>query len=173
MCVCLLSPSRKIADRIDGRPWGPAKKAFRAADDAGRDLQPFRRACELERIEERIKPGLKRWGNGSKPLKRNGRHEETRTPDLYRVNFEVSNPKPFPYLAFPRMIDPKRAPKQASFDGELMASFVSRPPKSSSTRQCGPHCDGGNRSASKAAACACFRQRYTMEPRLSVAGSAF
>jgi len=24
-------------------------------------------------------------GNGSKPLKGNGRHEETRTPDLYRV----------------------------------------------------------------------------------------
>ena len=24
-------------------------------------------------------------GGGSKPLKRNGRHEETRTPDLYRV----------------------------------------------------------------------------------------
>jgi hypothetical protein len=29
--------------------------------------------------------GLSRWDNGFKPLKRNGRHEETRTPDLYRV----------------------------------------------------------------------------------------
>ena len=35
-------------------------------------------------------------------VERNGRHEETRTPDLYRVNFEVNNLKPFPYLAFPQ-----------------------------------------------------------------------
>ncbi len=52
-----------------------------------------------------------------------GRHVGTRTPDLYRVNFEVTNPKPFPYLAFPQMIGSKMGPKQASFDGELMASF--------------------------------------------------
>jgi hypothetical protein len=26
------------------------------------------------------------------------------TPDLYRVNFEVNNLKPFPYLAFPHLI---------------------------------------------------------------------
>jgi hypothetical protein len=31
----------------------------------------------------------------------NGRHVGTRTPDLYRVNFEVNNLEPFPYLAFP------------------------------------------------------------------------
>jgi hypothetical protein len=53
----------------------------------------------------------------------NGRHEETRTPDLYRVNFEVRNPQPFPYLAFPQLLDPKRAPNLLGFDGELMASF--------------------------------------------------
>ncbi len=53
-----------------------------------------------------------------------GRHVGTRTPDLYRVNFEVTNPKPFPYLAFPQMIGSKMGPKQASFDGELMASFL-------------------------------------------------
>src|SRR6266852_1480381 len=53
----------------------------------------------------------------------NGRHEETRTPDLYRVNFEVTNPKPFPYLAFPHSIDLETAQKWSSFDGELMASF--------------------------------------------------
>ena len=29
------------------------------------------------------------------------RHVGTRTPDLYRVNFEVLNPKPFSSLAFP------------------------------------------------------------------------
>jgi len=29
------------------------------------------------------------------------RHEETRTPDLYRVNFEVLHLKPFACLAFP------------------------------------------------------------------------
>src|SRR6266403_5060936 len=28
-----------------------------------------------------------------------GRHVGTRTPDLYRVNFEVNNLKPFPHLA--------------------------------------------------------------------------
>jgi hypothetical protein len=37
----------------------------------------------------------------------NGRHEETRTPDLYRVNFEVATLNPFPYLAFPQLIDLK------------------------------------------------------------------
>jgi hypothetical protein len=46
-----------------------------------------------------------------------------RTPDLYHVNFEVTNLKPFPYLAFPQMIGSKMGPKQASFDGELMVSF--------------------------------------------------
>src|SRR5712692_1584132 len=53
-----------------------------------------------------------------------GRHVGTRTPDLYRVNFEVTNLKPFPYLAFPHSIDPKTAPKWPSFDGELMACFA-------------------------------------------------
>gem|GEM_PF-5286497 len=37
-------------------------------------------------IKEWIKTGTGEMGNGSKPLKINGRHEETRTPDLYRVN---------------------------------------------------------------------------------------
>jgi hypothetical protein len=32
---------------------------------------------------------------------RNGRHEGTRTPDLYRVNFDLNNLKPFACLAFP------------------------------------------------------------------------
>jgi integrase len=36
------------------------------------------------------------WPNG----KRYGRHEETRPPDLYRVNFEVSNPKPLSLSSF-------------------------------------------------------------------------
>jgi hypothetical protein len=53
----------------------------------------------------------------------NGRHEETRTPDLYRVNSEVTTLKPFPYLAFPHSKGPKIALKLPSFDGELMASF--------------------------------------------------
>jgi hypothetical protein len=57
------------------------------------------------------------------PAKINGRHEETRTPDLYRVNFEVNNLKPFPYLAFPQLVSPKIPEKRPSFDGELMASF--------------------------------------------------
>jgi hypothetical protein len=52
-----------------------------------------------------------------------------RTPDLYHVNFEVTNLKPFPYLAFPQMIGSKMGPKQASFDGELMASFSAGAPR--------------------------------------------
>jgi len=47
----------------------------------------------------------------------------TRTPDLYRVNFEVSNLKPFPYLAFPHFLALKNTLKQPSFDGELMAGY--------------------------------------------------
>jgi hypothetical protein len=54
--------------------------------------------------------------------KENGRHEETRTPDLYRVNFEVTTLKPFPYLAFPHSVNPKIPQEWPSFDGELMAS---------------------------------------------------
>ncbi len=56
-----------------------------------------------------------------------GRHEETRTPDLYRVNFEVTHLKPFPYLAFPHSRYCKEGPKTPSFDGELMAGFASVP----------------------------------------------
>jgi len=58
-----------------------------------------------------------------KCLGENGRHEETRTPDLYRVNFEVRTLKPFPHLAFPHFKESKIASKLPSFDGELMASF--------------------------------------------------
>ena len=32
---------------------------------------------------------------------KDGRHEETRTPDLYRVSFKVSHLKPSSLLAFP------------------------------------------------------------------------
>jgi hypothetical protein len=52
-----------------------------------------------------------------------GLHVGTRTPDLYRVNFEVSNLKPFPYLAFPHFTDPKIARKWPSFDDELLAGM--------------------------------------------------
>ncbi len=52
---------------------------------------------------------------------RNGRHVGTRTPDLYRVNFEVIDLKPFPHLAFPHFSALENTPKQPSFDGELMA----------------------------------------------------
>jgi len=56
-------------------------------------------------------------------IERNGRHEETRTPDLYRVNFEVNDLKPFPHLAFPHSKEPKTPFKLPSFDGELRASL--------------------------------------------------
>jgi len=55
---------------------------------------------------------------------KNGRHVGTRTPDLYRVNFEVRTAKPFPHLAFPHLLASEKAPKQPSFDGELMASSL-------------------------------------------------
>jgi hypothetical protein len=58
-----------------------------------------------------------------KRLGENGRHVGTRTPDLYRVNFEVTTLKPFSYLACPHFIALKNALTQASFDGELMARF--------------------------------------------------
>src|SRR6266851_438719 len=51
-----------------------------------------------------------------------GRHVGTRTPDLYRVNFEVNNLKPFPHLAFPHSATPENSSKKLGFDGELMAS---------------------------------------------------
>jgi hypothetical protein len=38
-----------------------------------------------------------------------------------RVNFEVTTLKPFSYLAFPHLLASEKAPKQPSFDGELMA----------------------------------------------------
>ena len=52
----------------------------------------------------------------------NGGHQGTRTPALYRVNFEVTPPKPFPHLAFPQSEALKTGPKPPGFDGELMAS---------------------------------------------------
>src|SRR5438046_2884145 len=60
--------------------------------------------------------------------KQDGRHVGTRTPDLYRVNFEVANLKPFPHLAFPQSKGPKTTCKLPSFDGELMASFIAPQP---------------------------------------------
>ncbi len=53
-----------------------------------------------------------------------GRHVGTRTPDLYRVKFEVNNPKPFSCLAFPFSGLPKRALKRPIFGDELVTSFV-------------------------------------------------
>ena len=49
---------------------------------------------------------------------------ELSSPDLYRVNFEVNNLKRFPYLAFPHSTDAKISPKWPSFDGELMARYL-------------------------------------------------
>ena len=53
----------------------------------------------------------------------NGRHVGTRTPDLYRVKFEVNNLKPFSCLAFPCWLSCKIAHKQPSFGDELVTSF--------------------------------------------------
>jgi len=56
--------------------------------------------------------------------KQDGRHVGTRTPDLYRVNFEVNYLKPFPHLAFPHFATGENRSKQLGFDGELMASSL-------------------------------------------------
>ena len=47
----------------------------------------------------------------------------TRTPDLYRVNFEVNNLKPFACLAFPQTTYLKTPRKQPIFGDELVTSF--------------------------------------------------
>src|SRR6476660_6487360 len=52
----------------------------------------------------------------------NGRHEETRTPDLYRVNFLFNNLKPFACFAFPNLRPPKKHPKIDGFGDELVTS---------------------------------------------------
>src|SRR6185369_6566550 len=67
----------------------------------------------------------RRWDNGFKLLKRNGRHEETRTPDLYRVNFDVNNLKPFACLAFPQTTYLKTPRKHPIFGDELVTSSSS------------------------------------------------
>jgi len=54
---------------------------------------------------------------------KNGRHKETRTPDLYRVKKEVNNLKPFAYLAFPNFLCHENLSKQPSFGDELVTSF--------------------------------------------------
>jgi hypothetical protein len=51
--------------------------------------------------ESRADHGLENFGDSLYPYERYGRHVGTRTPDLYRVNFEVRKLKPFPHLAFP------------------------------------------------------------------------
>src|ERR1700693_5998284 len=53
----------------------------------------------------------------------NGRHEETRTPDLYRVNFEVDNLKPFACLAFPHNTYLKTPRKYPIFGDKLVTSL--------------------------------------------------
>jgi hypothetical protein len=65
--------------------------------------------------------GFVRWV--SYVLEINGRHEETRTPDLYRVNFEVTTLKPFSSLAFPFLTTLENDWKQPSFGDELVTSF--------------------------------------------------
>jgi hypothetical protein len=52
-----------------------------------------------------------------------GRHEGTRTPDLYRVNFDLNNLKPFACLAFPLSLPRKNGLKRPSFGDELVTSF--------------------------------------------------
>jgi len=48
---------------------------------------------------------------------------QAQTPDLYRVNFEVNNLKPFACLAFPLTTYLKTPRKQPIFGDELVTSF--------------------------------------------------
>ncbi len=64
----------------------------------------------------------------------NGRHVGTRTPDLYRVNFEVNNLKPFACLAFPQTSYPETPHKRPIFGDELVTSFHRRSKYISSLR---------------------------------------
>ena len=62
-------------------------------------------ASELRRLrlwfsESRADHGLENFRDSLYPYERYGRHVGTRTPDLYRVNFEVNDLKPFACLAF-------------------------------------------------------------------------
>src|SRR3989442_10240894 len=47
----------------------------------------------------------------------------TRTPDLYRVNFEVKRLQPFSCLAFPFCNNPENSLKWPIFGDELVTSF--------------------------------------------------
>jgi hypothetical protein len=53
-----------------------------------------------------------------------------RTSDLYRVNFEVNNLKPFACLAFPQTTYLKTPRKQAIFGDELVTSLPVHVPRS-------------------------------------------
>lgn len=62
--------------------------------------------------------------NSALSVSQNNRPVVPQLVDLCRVNFEVTNPKLFPYLAFPQRIRFATRAKTPSFDGELMASFT-------------------------------------------------
>src|SRR6267154_1017634 len=72
--------------------------------------------------------GLVLWGGTPERIYlcgRYGRHDWTRTSDLYRVNFEVTPLKPFSSLAFPLFEATEMPLKQPSFGDELVTSFSS------------------------------------------------
>jgi len=81
-----------------------------AEDDRGR---PGRRIASIGRS----KPA------GGFRQQRNGRHEETRTPDLYRVKNEVINLKPFACFAFPNFTRLQNPRKLLVFGDEFVTSF--------------------------------------------------
>src|SRR5271169_938582 len=120
---CIQGSAEEEGERMPGRDSG-----IRLQEPAVPVLalfQPARnREIFIKYAESRADHGLEIFGDSPYPYGKNGRHEETRTPDLYRVNFEVNNLKPFPHLAFPHSSYPKIGLEIPSFDGELMASYV-------------------------------------------------
>ena len=74
--------------------------------------------------ESRADHGLENFGDSLYPYERYGRHDWTRTSDLYRVNFEVNNLKPFACLAFPQTTYLKTPRKRPIFGDELVTSFL-------------------------------------------------
>jgi hypothetical protein len=61
-------------------------------------------------------------GKNCTPVGPKHRLRGTLTRNIYRVNFEVNNLKPFPHLAFPHSATSENSSKKLGFDGELMAS---------------------------------------------------
>jgi hypothetical protein len=105
----------------------PASRWMPCGTPAGSRNANSRRSCW--RQSDRSSSWPLRWraasggGDPLYPYERNGRHVGTQTPDLYRVNFEFNNLKPFACLAFLQTRYLKTPRKQPIFGDEWVTSF--------------------------------------------------